>query len=112
LDPIGLGLENFDGLGRYRLRDNGVMIDPTGTLDGVDFDNPRQLGKAIGKHQNFPRCAVQTLGRYAMGREEADEESEWLKVLTERFEHHDYRFKALVLELIMSPLFRQAGEPS
>ena len=111
LDPIGLGLENFDGLGRYRVFDNGVTIDPTGTLDGVDFDTPRQLGAAIGDHRNFPRCAVRTLGRYATGREESEEEAALLAVLTERFEVHDYGFKALVLELIMSPLFRTAGTP-
>ena len=111
LDPIGLGLENFDGLGRYRVLDNGVTIDPTGILDTVEFDSPRELGAAIGDHRNFPRCAVRTLGRYATGREESEEEAALLAVLTERFEHHEYGFKALVLEMIMSPLFRTAGTP-
>lgn len=112
LDPIGLGLENFDGLGRYRELDNGARIDPTGVLDTELFVDARELGKLIGEHERFPVCAVQTLGRYASGRIEADSESAWLDVLTERFEHHDYRIKALLLEVIMSPLFRQAGEPN
>ena len=112
LDPIGLGLENFDGLGRYRILDNGVHIDATGTLDGDAFTDARQLGRAIGRHPGFPKCVVRTLGKYATGRESTDDESQWLRTLTERFEHHDYRVQALLLEIVMSPLFRNAGQPS
>jgi len=36
-DPIGLGFESFDGIGRWRSTENGATIDPSGTLDGVDF---------------------------------------------------------------------------
>ncbi|MCA9544966.1 MAG: DUF1592 domain-containing protein, partial [Myxococcales bacterium] len=34
MDPIGLGLEQFDGVGRFRTTENGGVIDPSGELDG------------------------------------------------------------------------------
>ena len=111
LDPIGLGLENFDGMGRYRTLDNGAMIDPAGTLDFTDFSNARELSQAIGEHPDFTRCMVRTLGRYASGRLEVEEEEAWLDTLDDRFEHHDYRVRAWLLEIVMSPLFRSAGAP-
>jgi hypothetical protein len=35
MDPLGLGLEQFDGMGKYRTMDVGKPIDPSGTLAGV-----------------------------------------------------------------------------
>ena len=35
MDPVGLGLENFDGVGAYRTMEVGLPIDASGNLDGV-----------------------------------------------------------------------------
>jgi len=103
-------LENYDGLGRWRDTDNGVLIDASGDLDGEEFGGPRELGPLIGSHPNFARCLAQTLLRYANGRTESFAELEAFAVLASRFEHHEYRVRPLVLELIASPLFRMPGE--
>ena len=108
-DPIGLGLENFDGLGRWREKDHGAVIDPSGELDGEAFADMQELGRALRNHPAFAPCVVKTLARYAVGRATTGQESSWLKTLSERFEHHGFRFKRLILEIVMSPLFRQAG---
>ncbi len=110
-DPIGLGLENFDGVGRWRDLDNDYPIDPSGDLDGTFFDTPIELGAALRNHPDFGPCMVRTLARYATGRVEAFEERNIMHVLEERFEVHGYRVKPLILELVMSPLFRRPGEP-
>lgn len=110
-DPIGLGLENFDGIGRWRLTDGGAMIDPTGELDGTPFNDPRELGEAIRNHPAFPGCLVRTLTRYATGRVEERPERAHIDVMTERFAAHEYRVKPLLLEVVMSPMFRNAGAP-
>ncbi len=111
-DPIGLGLENFDAIGRWRDTDNGADIDPSGSLDGIEFTNPVELAEAIRNHPAFVPCMVKTLSRYATGRVETYQESAWLNELVERFNLHGYRIKPLVLELIMSPMFREAGQPA
>ncbi|MBT6489773.1 MAG: DUF1592 domain-containing protein [Deltaproteobacteria bacterium] len=108
-DPIGLGLENFDSIGRWRDTDNGANIDASGDLDGVLFENPVGLGTAVGEHPSLAKCLVQRMSRYAMGRFESNEERAVLRSLQDRFEFHGYRVKPLMMEIIMSPLFENAG---
>ena len=109
-DPIGLGLENFDGLGRWREKDHGETIDPTGDLDGETFDDALGLGVLVGAHPAFTRCLATTLVRYANGRVEESDEQLLLNVLAERFQVHRFRVRPLVLEIVTSPLFRAPGE--
>ena len=109
MDPIGLGLENFDSIGRWRETDNGATIDASGELDGVPFTNPTELASAIAYHSNFTWCLTRGLGRYANGREESSAEGKHLDVLDERLAHHKYQIKPFLLEVVMSPLFRKAG---
>ena len=109
-DPIGLALENFDGIGRWRDEDNGKLIDASGDLDGAMFDGPVGLGEALGEHPNLTKCLVQRMSRYAMGRLENIDERSILTSLEERFELHGYRVKPLMMEVVMSPLFRNAGK--
>jgi PAS domain-containing protein len=109
LDPIGLGLENYDAIGRFRETDNDERIDPTGTLDGVDFADAKGLGQALAEHEAFAPCVVRTLVRYASGHVEAAGEQAAVEALADRFAALDYRVKPLLLEIVMSPLFRRAG---
>ena len=109
-DPIGLGLENYDGIGRYRSTEYGDVIDPAGKLDGREFKDAVELAHAIRNHKEFVPCVVKVLSRYAVGRLESDGEADWLDVLSERFKIHGYQLRPLILELVMSPLFRGIGE--
>jgi hypothetical protein len=111
MDPIGLGLENFDAIGSWRVRDNGAEIDVTGTLDSVDFANPVELAESIRNHPAFAPCTVRTLARYAVGRTESREELSHLEVLSTHFAAGEFRLKPLLLEIVMSPMFRNAGVP-
>ncbi len=108
-DPIGLALENFDGLGRWRLTDNGAPIDPSGELDGEAFADARGLGEAVKNHPAFASCLVRMLVRYANGRVETQDEEALITALTERFAGGGYRVLPLLTEIVASPLFRNAG---
>lgn len=110
-DPLGLGLENYDAIGRYRTLDHGALIDPAGDLDGVPFSDAAGLGRAIREHPGFAPCVVKTFARYALGRLEVPGETAALNTLNARFAAHGYRVRPLLLELVMSPLFRRAGAP-
>ena len=46
-DPLGLAMEHFDPIGQYRATENGLAIDATGTLGGVNFDGDAQLGSTL-----------------------------------------------------------------
>jgi hypothetical protein len=70
LDPLGFGLENFDGIGGWRDQDNRQKVDATGILpDGSKFDGPAELRQVLlGKADQFRRCLAEKLLTYALGR--------------------------------------------
>jgi hypothetical protein len=110
MDPLGLGLENFDGLGRFRLRENGEMIDASGDLDGLEYDGPKGLAQVLSDSDDFRACFVAQIGRYANGRMEAGGESAGYEHLSKRFKRSRYRVQGLMREFMLSPAFRAIGE--
>ncbi|HMI93452.1 MAG TPA: DUF1592 domain-containing protein, partial [Polyangiales bacterium] len=54
MDPIGLGFEHFDGIGRYRADDNGLAIDASGEI----FDSPSSNGAFDGSGQLIDKLAA------------------------------------------------------
>ena len=73
MDPIGLGFENFDGVGRFREFDtrggleNPALIDPSGDLDGAPFTDAWELGELVAAHPRFGRCVAQSWMRFGTG---------------------------------------------
>jgi hypothetical protein len=110
-DPIGLGLENFDSIGRFRSLDNGAEIDPTGDLDGEAFDNPIELGQRLRDHPSYAPCVVQKIVEYGVGRALVSDERGWMRILVERFETHGFLLQPLILEFVTSPVFTSPGTP-
>jgi mono/diheme cytochrome c family protein len=71
MDPIGLSLENFDAVGRWRTRgESNEPIDASGSLpDGVPFQGAAGLRQALLRHSDdFVRTLTQKLLIYAVGR--------------------------------------------
>ncbi len=110
MDPIGLGLETFDGIGRHRLTEQAVMIDTTGDLDGVAFEDPRDLGAAIAVHPEFTRCLSRHLYRYAVGKREQKGEEALIGWLRDALEHEGFRMLPLLKHIAMSDGLRRASE--
>lgn len=67
MDPIGLGLEQFDAVGAHRLTENGLTIDASGDLDGIPFTDAVSLGAAISTHPDLLPCMTANLLAYADG---------------------------------------------
>lgn len=110
-DPIGLGLEVFDGIGRYRSTENGVPIDTSGELDGRAFANSVGLGEAFRDSPLTTACLVRNVYRYAVGRDPVNSERRLLRHLERQFERSGYRLHALLREVAMSDGFRTATRP-
>jgi hypothetical protein len=70
LDPLGFGLENFDGIGGWRTQDNKQAIDSSGVLPGGEkFSGPAELRKVLlGKADMFRRCFAEKLLTFGLGR--------------------------------------------
>jgi hypothetical protein len=71
MDPIGFALENYDGVGAWRDKDNGAVIDASGqSPDGVKFNGPAGLKQLLltGYREDFVSTFTQKLFTYALGR--------------------------------------------
>jgi hypothetical protein len=110
-DPIGLGLEGFDGIGKFRTTENGATIDTNSNFDGRKFAGAAGLGEAFAENPVVGACLVENLYRYAVGREQANTERRLLKHLEGRFEELGYQVPALMREIALSEGFRTASRP-
>ena len=113
MDPIGLGLENFDGAGSFRATENGVQIDASGTLDGVDFNDALGLAEALRNNPALPECLVQRLYHYSVGGPPAAESQHraFLDYVNEEFVVDEYRLRDLLRTIALSDAFTRIREP-
>jgi hypothetical protein len=112
VDPIGLSLENFDGVGVYRTHENGVLIDASGELDGTQFSDPVTLGQAVRNNPAAPACLTKRATEYAMRRPLGASETAWVKDLSERFAKDGYRLRPLLRNIATSTEFFEASSVS
>jgi Protein of unknown function (DUF1592)/Protein of unknown function (DUF1588)/Protein of unknown function (DUF1585)/Protein of unknown function (DUF1595)/Protein of unknown function (DUF1587) len=111
IDPIGLSLESFDGLGAYRQQENGAQIDVDGQLDAVAFKGAAGLGKTLHDTPAVTACLVNRLYGYATGRPPAKGDAEWIQYLQDRFAADGYRVPDLIREIATSDAFYKVSEP-
>jgi mono/diheme cytochrome c family protein len=109
MDPLGFGLENFDAVGAWRTIDGEFPIDATGFLpDGDEFNGPEQLRDVLVKQrQTFARCLTSKLMTYALGRGLQSYDTRTVSAIADRLPASEYRFSALVLEIVNSLPFQQ-----
>jgi mono/diheme cytochrome c family protein len=108
MDPLGFGLENFDAIGKWRAADGNFPIDAHGTLpDGNEFDGPVELrGILASQREAFARCLTSKLLTYALGRGLEKYDSPTVRRIADRLPQADYRFSALVLDIVSSAPFQ------
>lgn len=112
MDPLGLGLENYDGIGRFRTAEpSGAVIDASSELDGQPFAGAQELGVRLKAHAGAPPCLVRNLFRHAAGHIETPGESVEIEELDVAFADSGYRMQELLVELVASPAFRLVGDP-
>jgi hypothetical protein len=114
MDPLGLALENFDVVGAWRIKDNAVIVDPSGKLyDGTDLNGPASLRRALLNHSdsvvlNF----TENLMAYALGRPVEYFDQPAIRAIVKKAEQHDNRFSSLALGIINSAAFQMSkAEP-
>ena len=115
MDPIGLGLENFDGIGMWRNQVDGLEIDPAGQLGkGQAFSGFADLRDLLGEQTGlFVRCATKAMMTYALGRGlEITDELEVERAVN-HVAQNDYRFTELVWAIVDSaPFQKRRGDPN
>ena len=74
-DPIGFGLEGFDGVGDPRSVDNGEPVDTSGQINGmsspsdppIPFVGAKELSSIIAQSDQARKCMVTNYYRYVRG---------------------------------------------
>ncbi len=107
IDPLGLALENFDVTGKWRIKDNGMPVDPSGTLyDGTPMNGAAGLRAALLKHQDvFLLSFTENLMTYALGRRIEAPDMWAVRRLVREAAKRDYKVSAFVRAVATSPLF-------
>ena len=112
MDPLGLTMEVYDGLGSSRTHENGARIDISGSLDGSEFDTADGLAKALHDHPETPRCIAERMYKAAVGRDIVWRERYYLDWLIKGFEDDDYRIPQLMRRIVLSENFFTVTPPS
>jgi hypothetical protein len=69
IDPIGLAFENFDAIGEYRTKDNGIDVDPSAQMaDGTAIAGPSDLISYVAKDPRLNWCLTKQAMTYGVGR--------------------------------------------
>ena len=109
MDPLGFGLENFDGIGAWRTREGQFPINSSGTLpNGQSFQGPAEL-KAILKARagEFSRCLTEKMLTYAVGRGLESYDKCAVDQIAAALAKNDYKFSTLVIEIVKSDPFQK-----
>ncbi len=124
IDPIGLGLENFDAVGAWRTEDTFVVkddngkpvkdkhktweIDPSGALyKGPAFQNYFELRNVIaGRKRDFARGFAEKLGEYALGRPIGFSDESLLESIVAEAEKNEFAMRQFIYALVASKEFQ------
>ena len=109
-EPIGLALENFDGIGAWRLEDDGQPIDVGGVLgDGTKIDGVASLREMLMQHsEQFVRVITEKLLTYALGRGVEDQDMPLVRAIVRDAASGNFRFSTLVLGIVRSAPFQHS----
>jgi hypothetical protein len=111
MDPLGLALENFSAVGRYRTQDPDTLteIDASGVLpDGTPIGGPDDLRAAlVARPDWFALSFTESLMTYALGRTVDYRDMPAVREIVRRAETDDYTFESIVTGIVASDAFRK-----
>ncbi len=108
MDPLGLALENFDAVGRWRtLEESGAAIDATGALpDGTRFEGAEGLRQALLSSDLFVVTLTEKMLTYALGRGLEYHDGPAVREIVRDAAGGGYRMQSLIAGIVRSVPFR------
>ncbi|MBZ5593101.1 MAG: DUF1592 domain-containing protein [Acidobacteriia bacterium] len=134
IDPIGFAFEKFDAIGMYhdkaqllfmpvvqdavkarsaKPREVYLDVDTTGVITGLKdarFTNPREIGELLAHTAECQECMVKQVFRYMAGRLETPADRPALHRAFEDFRNSHFRFKEMLVSLVMGREVSPAGK--
>ena len=107
IDPIGLALDNYDVVGKWRIRENMAALDTRGVFyDGTAISSPSELTAVLLKRPiPLVRNFEWNLLAYAIGRPPEYYDQPTIRAITKAAEAGNYKMSALILGIVESDLF-------
>jgi len=118
MDPIGLGLENFDAVGLWRAKDSGVPVDASGQMyDGAKLNGPISVRTAVLSHSDaYVRNFAANLLSYGLGRVIESRDMPAVRGVEREAAKSNNHFSAFVMGVVKSVPFQmrtaEAAAPS
>ena len=108
MDPLGLGLENFDPAGKWRSTYGRVAIDASGvTSDGQAFSGPAELKQILmTEREKIARNLSSKMLSYALGRSLLFTDEPALRTLDNCLLQNNFNPELFIIELVKSYPFR------
>jgi cytochrome c5 len=108
MDPLGFSLENFDGIGEWRTKDQSGPIDASGQLaDGTKVEGPVTLRQAVLKHpEQFVGTITEKLLTYSLGRGLEYYDMPVVRGIVRDAARNDYKFSSLITGIVKSTPFQ------
>jgi mono/diheme cytochrome c family protein len=114
MDPIGFALENFDAVGRWRIKDGQVKIDASDTL----FDGSKVNGAAgmrdflLSRKEVFIQTMTEKLMSYSLGRSVDYYDMPSIRRILSDSKANNYRFSDIVIGIVSTPAFEMRLKPT
>jgi hypothetical protein len=108
MDPLGLALENFDGIGKWRtLDESGAPIDASGAMpDGTKFDGPAALKRALLGSDRFITTLTEKLMTFGLGRGVEYYDAPAIRAIVRESAGTEYRMSSLIRGVVQSAPFQ------
>lgn len=116
IDPLGFAFENYDAIGRWRTTEKvvgGLGADPPvlaggAFADGRVYDGPEQFKHMLAEDADrFAEAFIEQLATYALRRVMTIDDASHIKAIAAASRNEDYRLRAVIQNLVTSPLFQQ-----
>lgn len=114
LDPLGFALENFDPIGQYRTQENGVTIDASVTVPGIDgtVNGAVELAQKLAGADETQFCFASHWLDFAYGRTLGQGDECAQAAVNVAFQQSGYNVKQMLLALTQTDEFLYyAGSP-
>ena len=109
MDPLGLAMENYDAVGRWRTTGEAALpIDAAGRLpDGTAFDGPAGLrGILLQREDQFVATVTEKLLGYALGRGPEHHDRPTVRAIVRAAAADHYRWSSIIVGIVKSAPFR------
>lgn len=116
IDGLGFGLEQYDGIGRFRTVDRGVPVDSSGEVTQTgDIDQPyvggAELAALLTQSDRARNCAPTQWLRYLMARRETRDDTCSIVALRDAFKTSGGNLRELMVSLTQTDAFLNYRKP-